>query len=346
MLPLSGSSVNQYSAGVHQRTVELEVNMGQGNILTQNDLPPIVDGGVNFANSGIRRRANVVFETQDPPPALIRALDSDNAMWKIRLDGQPQGEFFLRDFSVDDPGQNQNFRVYLQDESALIAERKTNSIEMLSGDVISVCEQILEGSGRGLFFTGTRTLGIHVEVMIDVDRDRWAFASELLAGYGMELLMAYDGSVLIRPFPVQLHVFAVDLSPLVLSVQSTFARRATNHLILLSKIDNRNVRFDLRDTDPSSSTWIWGPYGDVPKRFSFQGVPEAGLPAIADRLAQDHFGRRVSRTHSMIQIPRLDLGDSYKVGDIIYKVDQVSYSLHPTRPMYLTGRGDDFAIES
>ncbi|MGW8179233.1 MAG: hypothetical protein ACWGQW_10805, partial [bacterium] len=83
---LSGRDVRR-ATHLHSRTVEIEVRTTRGQLLTLDTLPPWIDGTVNFVDEGIRRRANVTFETQSPSRDFTLALQDDNASWIIKIDG-------------------------------------------------------------------------------------------------------------------------------------------------------------------------------------------------------------------------------------------------------------------
>jgi hypothetical protein len=273
-------------------------------------------------------------------------LESDNASWSIvgGIDELvPMGEFYLRDFSIDTVGEYRQFRLSLQDESALIAERKSTMPRIYTGEVSIVCQQILRATGRTLAFDA-ETVGPIITYALEHNRDPWATVESILTGYGYECLMSRTGEVLIRRIQEHPDMTAEDMSLLVLSKQETHSRRTCNHVVVTSTSDSGSTfRGDFYDNDPTSKGF-WARYGDVPQFFEVQGLNSAQeCYEAARRLAPKLFQRARSDTFAMLQNVKMDLGWTALVGDYIYTADQLSFNFSADSPMYVTGRGFSYA---
>jgi hypothetical protein len=129
-----------------------------------------------------------------------------------------------------------------------------------------------------------------------------------------------------------------------LSIQLTRTRRECNHIIVISITDNVVHRGEVYDRDPLSPS-RWTVNNDLPMFFQIEGLTSlTECVQAAQRLAFKLFTRHVSHTFAMIQNPVPDFNDSIQVGDKVYTVDQVAFSLEQNNPMYLTGRGEIIAL--
>jgi len=293
-------------------------------------------------DSGIRRRCHVVFQTKTPSPQFLKLLEDDNARWQVYLGIdtlEPMGLYFLRDLAIDETGQNTGYRVSLQDESALVAERKTTQAYTFSNDLIDVCKTLLSLSGRALNFTGLNSIDVQLSnYFVDFDKDPVAAVQQLLEGYGYEMLMDLTGNCMFRAIPGEpSNTKSPDISDITLLKQINKQRRSANHIIVTSDGISRGDWYDL---NPASPTYVYGPYGDVPETFSVSDLlsNEACLKA-AERISYKKFARQATHTFAAIQIPKVELGDGWTYDGMRYTADQLAFSLIHSRPMYLTGRG-------
>jgi hypothetical protein len=232
----------------------------------------------------------------------------------------------------------------LQDESALIAERKTNKAFTMSGDVINIAETILLTAGRSLNFAGIRFLGVTLtNYFVDIDKDPVAIVGQLLEGYGYEMIMSLVGDCIIRKIPGEpSNSLSTNIDNIVLGQQVVTARRGANHIIVLSSVGGSSgqARGDAYDLDPKSPTYFNSSYGDVPETYTVNGLTSsAACEAAARAIAAKKFKRQATHAYPCIQIPKMDLGDGFTAHSYRYTADQISYSLVANRPMYLTGRG-------
>lgn len=344
MYRLYGSSVRRASYS-HRHNISVTAQMSRGTELTLPTMPPLIDGTINFASDGIRRRCDLMFETQTPTETFLSMLDDDQTRYQVRLgapDLQPMGVYYLRDLSIDDTGQNRNYRLSLQDETALIAERKTPTAATYSGDIIEVAEAILLSSKRSLTFSGVRNLGVTLDnYFVDYGKDPVAVVQQLLIGHGYEMLMGLTGDCIIRQMPGEpSNVRTTDIEPLVLFQQVVQRRRSTNHIIVVSSTPTGQVRGDAYDLDVQSPTYYFGSYGDVPETFSVQGLlSNDECEKAAERIAAGYFHRQATHVYACIQLPNIDLGDGYTAYGMRYTADQLAFSIVAERSMYLTGRG-------
>jgi hypothetical protein len=345
MYRLSGRDVNQ-AAYAHRHQVAIVAHLSLGSEMTLTDLPPLTDGTINFVDSGIRRRCNLTFETQTPSRRFLRMLDDDETKYSVYLGIdtlQPMGVYYLRDLAIDDTGESRNYRLSLQDESAVMAERKTARARVYNGDVVSVVESILRDTGRSLTFTGETSLGITLQnYLVDFGKDPVATCEQLLESYGYEVLMDLVGNCVIRQIPGEpSNAMTTSIDPIILHQQIVQARRRTNHIIVTSTpLDGGQVRGEIFDMNPDSPTFAFGRYGDVPETFTVNGLrSDAECERVAERISYRLFQREATHTYSIIQIPKLDLGDGYTARGMRYTADRLAFSVVAARPMYVTGRG-------
>jgi hypothetical protein len=346
MYRLSGRELAEVTSP-HTRSVSVEVTTNKGEKLTLADLPPLLDGTINFQSQGIRRRANLTFETMTPNKALLNLLQDDSARYVISLgiNGRlrQQGVFFLRDYSIDAPGPNQNFRLYLQDESAIIAERVlTSTYNVQNASLDNIIPAVLDTTGRTLIYElpTFRPNIVLDQFFLNIGTDPWSALTLLLEQYGYEMLMKRTGEVQVRLLPSGSRVCS-NIDQLILSEQSTHSRRKTNKIVVLSSQSGGDTiyRGEYRDEDPFSRTYAEGSYGEVTETIEVDGLTsDTDCAEKAAELAATIFGRKISRTWSALQVPNWDLQDPFAVDGEFYVADQISYSMVPFRPMYLTGR--------
>lgn len=150
------------------------------------------------------------------------------------------------------------------------------------------------------------------------DRDRAGTATDLATSIGAEVYFDTDGALVLAPAPLlsQTPVWTVDASASGVLLDGDVARdRSRTYNVIVASMGAVDGRTPfppvvVADTDPTSRTWVGGPFGRVPYFYSSPNLHSAGQALTA---AKALLGR-VKAVNAQLSVeaivnPALDRGD-------------------------------------
>jgi hypothetical protein len=180
--------------------------------------------------------------------------------------------------------------------------------------------------------------------------DPWQDIQDLATAIGYEAFFDAKGVFTFRPVPDPsigdaVWAFDEDNIPLVAEATRELSNEQTfNHVIVVgqSTSSSNPVTAEAFDNNPSSPTYILGPYGEVTERLTFSTITtQDQAQAAANALLLNSLGGADTVTIVCVPQPALEPGDIVKIncGDVNvdgnYMINSMSTSLSPADPQQL-----------
>lgn len=135
--------------------------------------------------------------------------------------------------------------------------------------------------------------------------DRWAFCQQIAADIGMELFFNGDGTLILQPIPTGIAANAVlSVSEgddgVLLSASRRWTRQGTYNKVIATGESSDPavppVRGSAADMDPTSPTYFYGPFGQVPAFYVSQFLTTT---AQCDAAAAAQLARQIGTTQQI-----------------------------------------------
>lgn len=180
--------------------------------------------------------------------------------------------------------------------------------------------------------------------------DPWQDIQDLATAIGFEAFFDASGVFTFRPVPDPsvgdaVWEFDEDANPLVSEASRELSNEQTfNHIIVMgqSTSSQNAVSAEAFDDNPSSPTYILGPYGEVTERLTFSLVTtQDQAQATANALLFNSLGGADTVSITCVPMPALEPGDIVKVNisdvnvDGNYMINSMTTSLSPADPQQL-----------
>jgi hypothetical protein len=180
--------------------------------------------------------------------------------------------------------------------------------------------------------------------------DPWQDIQDLATAIGFEAFFDASGVFTFRPVPNPnvgdpVWVFDEDANPLVSEASRELSSEQTfNHVIVVgqSTSSQNAVSAEAFDNNPSSPTYILGPYGEVTERLTFSLITtQDQAQTTANALLNNSLGAADTVTITVVPQPALEPGDIVKinVSDVrangTYMINSMTTSLSPADPQQL-----------
>ncbi len=180
--------------------------------------------------------------------------------------------------------------------------------------------------------------------------DPWQDIQDLATAIGFEAFFDPRGVFVFRPVPNPnvgdpVWVFDEDLVQLVSEASRQLSNDQTfNHVIVSGQATSsaNPVTAEAFDNNPSSPTYILGPYGEVTERLTFSTITtQAQAQAAANALLLNSLGGADTVTITVVPQPALEPGDIVKVHisdvnvDGNYMINSMTTSMSPADPQQL-----------
>lgn len=151
------------------------------------------------------------------------------------------------------------------------------------------------------------------------DHDPWKEAQAMATAIGCDLFISVDGIVTLRQFAdieQSVWTYAPGETSMLLGTNRKLSSDATyNHVVVSGEAVDGNpapVLAEAKDTDPTSPTYVFGPFGDVPYFFpSTLITTESQALTAANTILQRVMGRQEA-----VEFPAL-VNPAHEAGDVI-----------------------------
>lgn len=185
----------------------------------------------------------------------------------------------------------------------------------------------------------------------DQGGDPWQDIAEMATAVGFECYFDPAGVFVFRPVPDPRRgepVWAFDIAsaPTVTEAKRELTDEQTFNFVVVkgeSTSTKNPVTAFAFDDDPSSPTYVNGPYGVVTTRLTFPLIiTQEQAQAAADAILLNSLGAADTVTITVVPMPALEPGDviTVNVPDVkasgTYLINQISTSLSPAEPQQLT----------
>lgn len=157
----------------------------------------------------------------------------------------------------------------------------------------------------------------------DVQGDRWAAVQECATAIGAEVYADADGQFVIAELPDMLTAaVAWDVNAgedgVLISANRSFSRDGMYNYVVASGENSEDnaaaVSASASDTDPTSPTYVSGPFGRVPKFYSSATIINSGLAqGAANKLLRDALKPNATVSLTSLPNPCLEPGDVLRV---------------------------------
>jgi hypothetical protein len=244
----------------------------------------------------------------------------------------PLGVFRLSDASFDESasvsgGAGIGISLSMYDRSRTVARDKFINVYTIpkGTNIITAIKRIIDRTFPGIDYDSVSTSQTTSEPKVfDASDDPWASVVELAKSVGCEIYFDVEGSVVIAP-PTD-----VDASPspdftyiesqksTMTSLKKSFSdEQAFNGVIVTGESpgdDKPPVRAEAWDLEPSSPTYRYGPYGEVPDFVTDTNVKTvADAQRNADSILRKHLGAPSQLSCSSWTNPALEAGDIVQI---------------------------------
>lgn len=201
------------------------------------------------------------------------------------------GVFRIDRVDVDDNSGGMTIKVSGQDRAARIADaRFEDPYQVAAGtNVNTAIQNVVTAAYPSATFALAATSATTPLVTAKEQDDRWKFAQDLAASVGCVLF--FDGDGVCRSQPIaQLGATAPAAQlvegdgGLLLSASAAWSRQGAYNAVIATGENTGNgtpVRGVARDLTPTSATYYYGPFGQVPRWYSSPFLTTAGQAADA-----------------------------------------------------------------
>jgi hypothetical protein len=263
----------------------------------------------------------------------------------------PLGVFVLTEFEATDDGTEIRLRIQGEDRSRRIARNRwTEPYRIPSGTTAAAAiEALLEDRWDDVEVvvstTSTETVG-QVVLGQETDNDPWKDAQKIAQAAGLEVYFDANGRAVIADVEsvegaTPDFTFAVGLHGVVLSLRrSANANTTFNGVIVTGEGTSTDipVRAEVWDEDPTSPTYRYGPFGEVPQFYSSSLVSTAsGAQAAAESILRKSTGLAEAIEWTFLTDPSVQAGDLALVVDESARVNRVMVIDAVTIPLDVSG---------
>jgi len=324
---------------------------------------------VNTA-SAIRRTCQVTLVTDRTTANLVPDTQFDlltpfgNELKLYRgvefLDGSreyiPLGVFVITDVNISDRNEGVVIELTGEDRALIVARNKwTAPYQVTSGALETAIKNLLENRYPGVIVSlPTTNVTINQVILgVEKDNDPWQDAVEICQLVGYDLFFDATGTAVMKQFPTldgtsPIATFVEGSGTTVTSLTRNLSTKETYNGVIYY-VEGTNVstpiRVEVWDEDPSSPTYRYGKFGQVPT-FVDSNIVSSSSAAItaATLLLNTYIGAQEKINWEGIVNPALDVQDIVYVKTNGAKVDRVvildslSIPLSPTESMSSTAR--------
>jgi len=208
---------------------------------------------------------------------------------------------------------------------AVVADDKFTAAYSTRGgtSAVTAITGLIQGAIPGAVVTNRavdQTIGVRTW---DAEGDRWAAAQECATAIGAELYADADGHFIIAELPdltvapIAWQVDAGERGALVAASRG-YSREGMYNMVVASgentEEDTPPVMATAADEDPSSATYIYGPFGRVPTFYSSATLTTSNLAqGAANKLLRDSLKPNATADISSVPNPLLEPGDVLRV---------------------------------
>lgn len=247
----------------------------------------------------------------------------------------PLGVFVITDVNITDDNSGVSIEVAGEDRALIVGRNKwTSPYQVSSGTLESVITSLLENRYPDVItsFPTTNVTVNQVILGVEKDNDPWQDAVELCQLVGYDLFFDATGIVIMKQFPtldgtgvVATFVEGEGTTLFALSRNMT-SKETYNGVIYYVEGTNVStpIRVEVWDEDPSSPTYRYGKFGQVPT-FVDSNLVATSAEAItaATLLLNTYIGAQETISWEGIVNPALDVQDIVYVKTIGAKVDRL-----------------------
>jgi hypothetical protein len=269
----------------------------------------------------------------------------------------PLGVFILTEVKIDDTGAEVRISIQGEDRARRISRNRwTSPYRVASGtNAITAIIALLQDRWDDIEFvatTTTETVGGAVFGQ-ETDNDPWKDAQKLADAAGLEVYFDGQGRCVIAAVPS-----VEDATPdfvfedgeagvLLATSRSANANTTYNGVIATGEGTNSDTpaRGEAWDDNPSSPTYRYGPFGQVPRFFSSSLMTtDAQCQSAAESILRKVTGLSEALEWSIIPDPSVEAGDVARVTSTATRIaktviiDAVTIPLSPTAAMPAIGR--------
>lgn len=270
----------------------------------------------------------------------------------------PQGVFLITNVEVEESSNGLRIAVTGVDRSVKISRaRWTNTYSITNGtnvaDAIAALVADRYPDVQTSFSTTTATVGTTV-LGTETDNDPWRDAIKLADSAGMELYFDGDGILVLRSVRDYDSIFSPDAvyrensEAMILSIRRRITNEQSyNGVVVTAEGTSTDTvfRVEVWDEDPSSPTYRYGNFGQVPLFYSSPLITtEAQATSAATALLAKKKGYVESVDWNQIVDPSLDAADVIAVFNAdtrlqrLLVVDRLSIPMSASQPMTATAR--------
>jgi hypothetical protein len=262
----------------------------------------------------------------------------------------PLGVFLLTEFDAVDNGTEIRLSVQGEDRARRISRNRwTGPYRIASGTTaVSAIRGILEDRWDDVEVvtatSSTATVGAAV-LGQETDNDPWADARRIAQAAGLDVYFDADGRAVIADVEsvegaTADFEFTVGADGLLLALRrSVNANTTYNGVIVTGEGTSADpVRAEAWDEDPTSPTYRYGPFGQVPRFYSSSLITSAAsAQATAESILRKATGLAEGIEWSTIVDPAVQAGDVAKVVDEAARVNRVMVIDAVTVPFDVSG---------
>lgn len=247
----------------------------------------------------------------------------------------PLGVFVITDVNVTDNNSGVEIEVAGEDRALIIGRNKwTSPYQVTSAALETAIADLLENRYPEIVtsFPATNVTVNQVILGVEKDNDPWQDAVELCQLVGYDLFFDATGTAVMKQFPTldgtsPVAIFAEGDGTTVLSLSRTLTSKETFNGVIYY-VEGTNVtspiRVEVWDEDPSSPTYRYGKFGQVPT-FVESNLLATSAQAItaATLLLNTYIGAQETINWEGIVNPALDVQDIVYVKAVGAKVDRL-----------------------
>lgn len=247
----------------------------------------------------------------------------------------PLGVFVITDVNVTDSNNGVSIEVAGEDRALIISRNKwTSPYQVTSATLETAITDLLENRYPEVItsFPATGVTVNQVILGVEKDNDPWQDAVELCQLVGYDLFFDATGVVVMKQFPTldgtsAVATFVEGSGTTVLSLNRTLTSKETfNGVIYYVQGTNVSapIRVEVWDEDPSSPTYRYGKFGQVPT-FVESNLLATSAEAItaATLLLNTYIGAQETINWEGVVNPALDVQDIVYVKAVGAKVDRL-----------------------
>jgi hypothetical protein len=288
-------------------------------------------GSIDDSTSAIRGRVDLTFVPDDElipltPDDLLAPYGNEIRVKRgiTYADGSTElvglGIFGIEEVTVDDTGDDISLRLIGLDRAQRVSRARFESPAFVNSGV-SATESLLDVIQTvwpDVEYDIAGTSQTLPQLVAAEGDDRWAFCQSMATSLGMELFFDGDGVLILRPIPGGSAVATLGEGEALLGASRGWVREGTyNRVIATGENLGEGVapaRGVATDTDATSPTYYYGPFGTVPRFYSspFLSTDAQAADAAAAILAQETGTTQIVSFAALVN-PALEPGDVVRI---------------------------------